>query len=96
VPPSQEPAKDAWVNRWWWAAVDSNHLPPRCWAPSGLLSKLGGRSKCAVLSGVVHVRYDLLQTSDVDLVAASTWFQADGYAPLQPASHRRRCLQRGP
>jgi hypothetical protein len=52
--------------------VDSNHLPPRCWAPSGLLPKLGGRSKCPVLSGVLHVRCDLLQTSDVDLVAAST------------------------
>src|SRR5438045_2741934 len=36
----------------WWAAVDSNHLPPRCSASSGLLLSVSTRKKGPVLSGL--------------------------------------------
>jgi hypothetical protein len=37
----------------WWAAVDSNHVPPRCLALSGLLLRVGRSTKLPVLSGLV-------------------------------------------
>jgi hypothetical protein len=36
-----------------WAAVDSNHVPPRCLALSCLLLRVGGSTKQPVLSRLV-------------------------------------------
>ena len=40
----------------WWAAVDSNHLPPRCSGMSGVLLRAGAQRRRRVLSGAASAR----------------------------------------
>jgi hypothetical protein len=49
----------------WWAAVDSNHVPPRCSALSGLLLRVASSTKLPVLSGVaLHARPESTEQAD--------------------------------
>src|SRR4029077_6873568 len=52
------PSEETGVGESWSGAVDSNHVPPRCFGLSGLLLRVGSPAKLPALSGLVlAVRY---------------------------------------